>query len=319
MMEDNEMRKLWLFPLIALSLLFLVPQAHADDVAMALATGSQTVTDPPGGVETDGTCRAYFQLMMETGIKYKVECFNLTGAVQSHIHMGRAQEGGRPIVFLFGPQDPTGEINGTLSSGMLTGEDIVMEGKTLADLMDMIRSDQTYFNVHTEAHPSNEVRGQVTMINDRNVVGDLYAALATGSQVIAGDNFDGVATDASCMANFRVTDTGLKYKLKCWNITGITRAHIHMGSASENGPHVVFLFDGRENPTGDINGTVTNGENKGKGTLRSEDLIGELSGEPISALVEQLRNDNAYINVHTEANGPGEVRGHITFVDSISF
>ncbi len=64
---------------------------------------------------------------------------------------------------------------------------------------------------------------------------------------------------------------------------------------------------------------MTNGENKGKGTLRSEDLIGELSGESISTLVEQLRNDNAYINVHTEANGPGEVRGHITFVDLIAF
>ena len=97
-----------------------------------------------------------------------------------------------------------------------------------------------------------------------------------------------------------------------------------MGKASVNGPNVVFLFDGREAPTGDTNGLLraADGSSASKGTLRGGadgDLIGELSGEPISALVDLLRNDNAYINIHTEANGSGEVRGQISFVDAIGF
>ena len=311
-----------MIPVIGLLFALSASHAWADHVAFASGTGSQA-----GGVETDGTCQLYLELVPMTAVKYKLQCFNITGVTQAHVHAGGAQEGGGVLASLFGPVEATGEIDGVLSEGMIEGSDIAMEGVDLGAFMDMILSDQTYLSVHTSANPPGEVRGQVTgRVNDNLVVSASYTATATGSQEIAGDppNLDGVTTDATCFASFRVTglsDDGLKYKLKCWNITGVTQAHIHMGKASENGPNVAFLFDGREAQTGDVNGLLRAADRASvsKGTLRSEDLLGELSGEPISALAEQLRNDNAYINVHTEANGPGEVRGQISFVDAIGF
>jgi len=59
------------------------------------------------------------------------------------------------------------------------------------------------------------------------------------------------------------------------------------------------------------------------GTISAADLlVGPLAGEPLSALVELLENDEAYVNVHThdgmgdENTGPGdfpggEIRGQI--------
>lgn len=59
------------------------------------------------------------------------------------------------------------------------------------------------------------------------------------------------------------------------------------------------------------------------GTISAADLlVGPLAGEPLSALVELLENDGAYVNVHTNDGmgdvdtGPGdfpggEIRGQI--------
>lgn len=289
-------------------------------VAFASGTGSQAM--PPGGVETDGTCQLYLELVPMTAVKYKLQCFNLSGVTQAHIHTGKAQENGGILAPLFGLVDPTGEIDGTLSEGMIEGSDIVMEGVALGDLMNMIRSDQTYLNVHTDANPPGEVRGQITgRVNDSLVVSASYTATATGSQEIAEGNADGITTDATCFAAFRVSglaDDGLKYKLKCWNITGVTVAHIHAGSAQENGQPVIFLFPPGD-PTGDVNGLIRRGADKSKGTLRDEDLIGTLEGMTIADLAAILQADGAYLNVHTDANPPGEVRGQISFVGSIGF
>jgi hypothetical protein len=36
-----------------------------------------------------------------------------------------------------------------------------------------------------------------------------------------------------------------------------------------------------------------------------------LLGSPLAELIEQIRDSNTYVNVHTEANRLGEIRGQI--------
>ena len=49
----------------------------------------------------------------------------------------------------------------------------------------------------------------------------------------------------------------------------------------------------------------------GKGTITSSDLKGPLAGKQISDLVNIIKGGQAYVNVHTEQNKNGEIRGQI--------
>lgn len=67
-----------------------------------------------------------------------------------------------------------------------------------------------------------------------------------------------------------------------------TGAHIHNGPPAQPGP-VIHTLEITENTSGSVTGTLT------------------LSGEEI----ESLRNNEFYIQVHTESNPPGELRGWV--------
>lgn len=115
-----------------------------------------------------------------------------------------------------------------------------------------------------------------------------------------------VETRGQCQANFKLTKdgTGLQYMLIVANIEFVTQAHIHLAPEGENGPVVAFLF-------GFVaEGVTTNGV-LAQGIITDADLIGPLTGGTIDDLVAELEAGNAYVNVHTQANPPGEVRGQI--------
>ncbi len=48
-----------------------------------------------------------------------------------------------------------------------------------------------------------------------------------------------------------------------------------------------------------------------RGELSAEDLVGPLAGEPLDALVAEILNGNIYVNIHTERNPSGELRGQL--------
>jgi hypothetical protein len=111
--------------------------------------------------------------------------------------------------------------------------------------------------------------------------------------------------------------TELKYRLIASNINNVVAAHIHIGAAGINGPVVLFLF-GTAPPAGGSQDGVL-----GEGTATAANLVGPLTGQPLSALVTNMRAGNAYVNVHTnDGIAPtnagcgdfpgGEIRGQIT-------
>ena len=110
----------------------------------------------------------------------------------------------------------------------------------------------------------------------------------------------------------------LKYRLTASNINNVVAAHIHLGPLGVNGPVVLFLFGSPPVPAG---GGAQNGV-LGEGTATAANLVGPLTGQPLSALVANMRSGNTYTNVHTnDGVAPtntgcgdfpsGEIRGQI--------
>ena len=108
------------------------------------------------------------------------------------------------------------------------------------------------------------------------------------------DEVPAVNTQATGTAQFQLSSDGkeLNYDLSAMNLNGFMMAHIHQGKAGENGQPVAPL-------------------QMGKGKVTSSDLQGSLAGKQISDLVDIIKNGQAYVNVHTDQNQNGEIRGQI--------
>jgi len=119
-------------------------------------------------------------------------------------------------------------------------------------------------------------------------------------------------------ASFRVTNNGtsIDFSLYVRSITNVVQAHIHLAPRKVNGQVVVFLYPVTAPGGGPLNGIIA------RGTFTAADLIGPLTGLPLSDLIAAMRSGGAYINVHTNDGvgaintGPGdfpggEIRGQI--------
>jgi hypothetical protein len=139
--------------------------------------------------------------------------------------------------------------------------------------------------------------------------GDRFVAvLAARNEVPANDSQGhGVAT-------FKLSrdGTALDFKLNVANIQDVTQAHIHCGGPDVNGPVVAFLYG--LNPAG-----VTQNGRLSEGTITEANVI----PRPDSAacpggiatfddMIEAMQTGGAYVNVHTIALPPGEIRGHLS-------
>lgn len=304
------MRRWMLWWCVQTMFLVLASNVLAQNFFMANGTGSQEVTDTPEGVVSEASCVVTFRAFDdETSLSYTLQCFNITDVTQGHIHLGDIHNNGPNVAILFGPRDkenPTGPVNGLLQQGTLTTDDL-KEEKTMAEVLQAMRSDGAYMNVHTEGNLKGEVRGQIVTIQDTKIVDEFFIAPASGTNQFP----DPVDTEAKCLASFRVLDNGerLKYKLKCWNIVGVTQAHIHLGKGTENGSPAAFLF-GPVSSTEEINGKLSSG------VLTDADVV--IEGMALADIIDALGSDEAYLNVHTEDNPLGEVRGQVSLVGNLA-
>ena len=109
-------------------------------------------------------------------------------------------------------------------------------------------------------------------------------------------------------------DLGLSeanFRLKVNGGIGVTQAHLHCARAGANGPVVVFLFGFA--PGGvNVDGVLSTG------TLTNTDFLGAdctgTTGRPINniaSLALAARDGLIYVNVHTNLNPAGEVRGQL--------
>ena len=91
------------------------------------------------------------------------------------------------------------------------------------------------------------------------------------------------------------------YFVNVTGIEGVSQGHIHSGAEGENGPIVVTLFN-FDSPQNEVlrNSNFT-----------ASNLEGPMQGKPMSDLIAAMNNGSTYINVHTEQNPEGEIRGQL--------
>ncbi|HEX9317492.1 MAG TPA: CHRD domain-containing protein, partial [Nitrososphaeraceae archaeon] len=88
-------------------------------------------------------------------------------------------------------------------------------------------------------------------------------------------------------------------------IDKVTMAHIHNAKAGENGDPVAMLQIAK-----------SGGPTLAEGNITASDLMGSLAGKSISDLVAKMQSGETYVNVHTDANPNGEIRGQIEMANA---
>lgn len=141
--------------------------------------------------------------------------------------------------------------------------------------------------------------------------GGLFVAGLTGE-----NQMPAVETDATGFAVFAVGDESVDYALAVASIENVLMAHIHMGGPDESGSVAVWLdpsVDAREPELREGETTAISAQ----GTITPEDFVGPLEGESFDALLQAMGESEAYVNVHTESNQGGEIRGQIRSVSTL--
>jgi len=118
---------------------------------------------PP--VQTTASGMAWFKPMQDK-VWFKLNVTNMQGVTQAHIHTGKQDENGPPVVTLYKSDTPQ-PINGKLAYGNITANLLEgpMKGKQISDLATAMSNGSTYVNVHTEKYPNGEIRGQIMIAN----------------------------------------------------------------------------------------------------------------------------------------------------------
>ena len=158
---------------------------------------------------------------------------------------------------------------------------------TNAQISDMIE-DSVYLNVHTALNAGGEIRGQLVQQTDY-----LFDAFASSAQEVPVN-----ASPASAVGSFVMSAVSGKidYKVVANGLTGsITSAHLHYGRFGVNGG-VAFPL-----------------------VISGNTLVGSITPST-NGFLDSMFNGLIYLNIHTAANGGGEIRGQVFYEgDGIGF
>lgn len=112
-------------------------------------------------------------------------------------------------------------------------------------------------------------------------------------------------TSAIGVAEFKLGQDNIMYTINVTDIENVTAAHIHRGQVGENGPIVITLFK-KDTPTTAMTTGVLS-----EGNITATNLEGPMAGQLLSNLTSAMQNEQTYVNVHTQQNPNGEIRGQI--------
>lgn len=240
--------------------------------------GTLTGSDEVPEVDTEATGFVSAVLNPEkSNLKLKAEVQGLSGTITgAHLHAGAAGSNGEVVKAL--------DVDGNSLSVDWGREDA--ENPLTENLLTQLEAGELYVNVHTEAHPDGEIRTQLAL----STVEQSALRLSGAAEVPPVD------TEASAvvLVQYNRAAQSLQLQGQSTGLSGaITGAHIHAGAAGSNGEVVKPLIVNANQLS--VNWTTEDAEN------------------PLTeALITQLEGGELYINVHTEANPDGEIRGQIT-------
>ncbi|MCZ6681195.1 MAG: spondin domain-containing protein, partial [Candidatus Poribacteria bacterium] len=162
----------------------------------------------------------------------------------------------------------------------------VWEGLT-GDQLDYLFKGWLYLNVHTDANPPGEIRGQVHM-------GENGMAVLSGDAEVPSVDADGAGTGV-----FKLIEEGtaLWYSITVTDLSDlITGAHFHGPADETETAGVIFPIITEDFDEGHIEGLWEG--------LTEQDL-------------EYLLNGWVYVNFHTKVNPSGEIRGQVVGLELV--
>lgn len=227
---------------------------------------------PARNTEAEGLAR--YTLVGTDTLQYEITVRDIMSITGAHIHRGWPGMNGPVIYGLYdggAPFGPGQPISGTITG--LTGQDMV-------DLL----TGYYYTNVHTQTFPGGEIRGQI---------GGAHAFEADLSGANEAPPAGPVNTPARGHAVLVLSADAstLHYRVSVRDIMSITMGHLHLAPPGVNGPVIHGLYDG----------SVPFGP--------GQPISGTLPFTPTSVL-DMIAGDY-YVNIHTQANPAGEIRGQV--------
>jgi hypothetical protein len=268
--------------------------------------GNYYVGELTGGPFPPGAARVH-QVTPDGDVDVYAEGFTMIGAIdfdsQGRLHVLEMVDGG------FMALDFDAIEQGDFSSAAArivrveadgSQTDLQARGVIFGTGMKIGANDELYV-VHLSVTPFAEL----VRIGEPAVETQTFSTQMTGDQEVHD-----VVTTATGDASFTVSADGssISYEVNVAGLVDVTMAHIHLAAAGVNGPVVVWLYPEGPPPV-EIPGETTG--SLATGTITADDLVGDLEGQPLSALIDAMVAGNTYVNVHTTAYAEGEIRGQI--------
>ena len=154
------MRKVKLLLFVMMAVVFAASTGFAMEKSFKAKLSSKEETKKP---KSKASGKVEFTMSKDgKTLTYKLTVKNLSDPNAAHIHKGMKGEDGPPIVSL-ASEAKKGKFSGVFSEGMITENDLMgdLKGKSLDDLVILIKAGATYVNVHTSGNPDGEIRGQI--------------------------------------------------------------------------------------------------------------------------------------------------------------
>jgi hypothetical protein len=151
--------KVTLFTLFTVLLTVSLSMAAAHGAFTAKLSGKEVVP----AVVTTAKGEADFKLSKDgKELTYVLKLVDLENVTAAHIHAALMGKNGGPVAGLFAGPKKDGKFSGEIV-GTITDKDLIgpLAGKTVGDLVKLIKDGGAYVNVHTEKYPDGEVRGQI--------------------------------------------------------------------------------------------------------------------------------------------------------------
>ncbi len=155
-----KMFKVMLYAVFTMLLTVSLGMAAAHGTFKAKLSGKEVTP----AVETKAKGEADFKLSKDgKELTYILKVKDIENVSAAHIHTGMKGENGGPVAGLFAGPKKEGKFSGQLAKGTITDKALVgpLAGKTIADLVEMIKKGSAYVNVHSDKYPDGEVRGQI--------------------------------------------------------------------------------------------------------------------------------------------------------------
>jgi hypothetical protein len=211
---------------------------------------------------------------------YHLWVTDISEPTAAHIHSGVAGASGG-IAIDFAPTFTEVDSDTYVATGS-----VAADSATIANVLDAPAA--FYFNVHNSDHPAGAVRAQV--LGSGASSHGLAGTLRGTREVDTPGDPDGTGYGAVVF-----DDGAAHYFLAVEDVEDPTAAHIHRGTATENGG-VVVNFD------------VTFSDGVATGSVAvDEDLAAEILGAP----------DRFYFNVHNAEFAAGAVRGQLRATETV--